>query len=119
MDAAPNPETVTLIYPIVKSSDRAVLPISGAFGGVNGNANLILHFFLDYPEMPESTTVVAPKGGGIVIKETLNQTHKDHVTREVVATLAIPIQMALPLANLIQDQVKKFMEGQSSPITKQ
>lgn len=104
-------EGFTVDYPYLKSTDRRVLPVSGAFGAVNREGNLVVHFYLEYPEIPISSTLEA-NPQGIAISEKLNIEHPLQCVREIVATLSIPVAVALPISNLMREQIKAFMDNQ-------
>ncbi|HTQ30866.1 MAG TPA: hypothetical protein VMI53_06615, partial [Opitutaceae bacterium] len=89
---------------------HAMYPVHGAFASVNGLRQMLLHFYVEYPSMPESATVEARITDGNVemIGQTLNIKNPESITREIVATISVPIEVALPLAKIIQDQPKKF-----------
>jgi len=107
----PESEKFRIELPITKAGNRDILPVSGAFGAVNQQGNLIFHFYLEYPEMPISSTIEGTMDGKL-LKETLNINMPPKAVREVVVTLAIPVPIALPLAELIKQQIAQYVENQ-------
>jgi hypothetical protein len=108
------PQAGEFKIPISRAYDRGIVPISGCFGAVNNQGMMVLHFYLEYPEMPVSSTIKT-NAAGIVIDDKLDNLLPLKPVREVVITMAIPLIVAMPLAKLIQDQVKAFMESQGAP----
>lgn len=109
MPPEPDSKTTKFTFPIIKSGSRMIVPISGAFGALNSQGQVVVHFFIEYPEMPEFATSVIENDSGKTLESGLSIKNPENVTREVVATFAIPIQIAGSLAKFLQDKVEQFL----------
>jgi hypothetical protein len=95
---------------IHRAPDRAIVPVSGCFGAINNNGTLVLHFFLEYPQIPPTATLTT-NDSGFVIDDQLDNVSPAKPEREVVVTMAIPVIMAMPICNLIKQQVEQYVES--------
>lgn len=99
------PKRVKYIYNIPK--DYKIYPVSGAYGGVSGRGDLVLHFFVESHAIPKDV-IQKIKGDGHLSPEERIPTEELEMTRDMQIGVMVSRTNAVELAKWILDKVKGF-----------
>jgi len=96
--------SVSVIYEKAKNSDT--VPITGAYGGpAPTGTGLVVHFFVEYPSIPNSTELEVEDGKIINAKGGKNISRGD-ITREIQFTSFMSAKTAITLGEFLIEKAR-------------
>jgi len=105
------PQKMTFEYKI--SPNFIVYAATGAIGGLNPQAQLIINFFNDRAAIPRKQTFEINEQGALMMPP-LSEEKKELVIRDVFAAISLPAHTARGIAQWLNEQADNFDKIQSS-----
>jgi hypothetical protein len=108
--------TVEMSVDVIQSPNKQVIPVAGIFGGINSQGLLMAHLYIEYSDMPGTGKVKIDLATKKVEENSLDF-RADHLTREVVATIAIPSALVPAFKEWFEVQSKAAAAIQTIKLT--
>jgi len=104
------PKEIKIIYR--KVPDFRLLPATGAWGGPSINGEIIVNFYTDRVQEPESVTVVIDESTGVGAEKPLPP--PQHV-REVLVGVVMRPDIALSIGQFLVDKASSVLKKTNAP----
>jgi hypothetical protein len=92
-----------------------VFPVSGVYGGVNGQMQVVAHFFLEYPKIPATTTATVSIPDGKMEVQDLASRPGEY-TREIFASILVNPDLSRSIGAWFIEQADRATSALATPV---